>query len=123
MTYYDYGSSNPKTATTSAFEEGLKIFMHDLTADAKKKQLLSTLKPAKLEDVLDDVLKAQKLYASKHEHSKVRKCVLAFSKRVQFYGTVMDVMVQHHPEYAALAWGAMKVVFGVTYLYPHASAS
>ena len=25
----------------------------------------------------------------------------------------MDVLVQHHPEYVALAWGAMKLVFGV----------
>ena len=25
----------------------------------------------------------------------------------------MDVMVQHHPEYVSLAWGAMKIVFGV----------
>ena len=25
----------------------------------------------------------------------------------------MDVLVQHHPEYVSLAWGAMKLVFGV----------
>ena len=28
-------------------------------------------------------------------------------------GKVMDVLVQHHPEYVALAWGAMKLIFGV----------
>lgn len=38
---------------------------------------------------------------------------MAFSKRVHYYGKVMDVMVQQHPEYASLAWGAMKIVFGV----------
>jgi len=25
----------------------------------------------------------------------------------------MDVLVQHHPEYVSLAWGAMKFIFGV----------
>lgn len=26
----------------------------------------------------------------------------------------MDVLVQHHPEYVALAWGAMKLLFVVS---------
>ena len=26
----------------------------------------------------------------------------------------MDVIVQHHPEYVALAWGAMKFLFKVS---------
>ena len=33
--------------------------------------------------------------------------------RIHHYGKVMDVLVQQHPEYVALAWGAMKLVFGV----------
>ena len=33
--------------------------------------------------------------------------------RVQYYGNVMDVLVQHHPEYVSLAWGTMKFFFVV----------
>ncbi|KAH8754146.1 hypothetical protein F5883DRAFT_431732 [Diaporthe sp. PMI_573] len=28
------------------------------------------------------------------------------------YGSVLDVLVQHHPEYTSLIWGAMKILFG-----------
>jgi hypothetical protein len=95
----------------SAFEEGLRIFQTKLTADAKKRD--ATLMVTKLQDVLDGVSKAQSLYETKRSESKTRKCIIAFSKRVHYYSNVMDVIVQHHPEYASLAWGAMKIVFGV----------
>jgi hypothetical protein len=96
---------------TSAFEEGLRFFQIKLTADPKKRN--ATLMVTKLQDVLDGVSKAQSLYETKRSESKTRKCIVAFSKRVHYYGNVMDVVVQHHPEYASLAWGAMKIVFGV----------
>jgi len=35
------------------------------------------------------------------------------SKRISYYGNVMDALVQQHPEYVSLAWGTMKLVFGV----------
>lgn len=38
---------------------------------------------------------------------------MEISKRVSYYGKVMDVLVQQHPEYVSLAWGTMKLVFGV----------
>ena len=44
---------------------------------------------------------------------KVYIYIAAFSKRICYYDNVMDVLVQHHPEYISLAWGAMKLVFGV----------
>jgi hypothetical protein len=35
------------------------------------------------------------------------------SCRIMYYGKVLDVLAQHHPEYVALAWGAMKLVLMV----------
>ena len=31
-----------------------------------------------------------------------------------YYGNIFDVFAQHHPEYVALAWGAMKFLFVVS---------
>lgn len=36
------------------------------------------------------------------------------SQRLLYYGNIMDVLVQHHPEYVSLVWGAMKFIFGVS---------
>ncbi|KAF2792275.1 hypothetical protein K505DRAFT_376150 [Melanomma pulvis-pyrius CBS 109.77] len=102
-------SANTPDPAISAFEEGLQIFKTKLTADPKKRA--RTLKAAKLQDVLDEVLNAQSQYASKKTGTKTQKCIVAFSNKVHYYGKVLDVMVQHHPEYASLAWGAMKIVF------------
>lgn len=30
-----------------------------------------------------------------------------------YYGRVFDTLAQHHPEYVALAWGTIKLVFVV----------
>lgn len=45
--------------------------------------------------------------------SKAWKWLTQLSSRINHYGSILDVMVQHHPEYAALVWGAMKVLFVV----------
>ncbi|KAF2868402.1 hypothetical protein BDV95DRAFT_579769 [Massariosphaeria phaeospora] len=105
-------SPNAHNVAATAFEEGLRVFKTKLTADPKKREYLDDLKAATLHEVLVEVSKAQAVYDAKRGSSQVRECILAFSKRVHHYGTVMDVMVQHHPEYASLAWGAMKIVFG-----------
>ncbi|KAF1998907.1 hypothetical protein P154DRAFT_621387 [Amniculicola lignicola CBS 123094] len=105
-------SQNVKDPATTAFEECLEIFKQKLTADPKKRLRIDSLKAAKLQDVIDEVVKAQDQYEAKHQDSKTKKCIIAFSKRVHYYGKIMDVMVQHHPEYVSLAWGAMKIVFG-----------
>lgn len=66
-----------------------------------------------MQDVLNAVVVAKDLYDTKHQSSKVGRYVVEFSKRLCYYGNIMDVLVQHHPEYVALAWGAMKIAFTV----------
>jgi hypothetical protein len=36
-----------------------------------------------------------------------------FSTRIMYFGQVLDILSQHHPEYVALAWGSLKFVFMV----------
>ena len=31
-----------------------------------------------------------------------------------YYGKVLDMLAQHHPEYVALAWGTVKLVLTVS---------
>jgi hypothetical protein len=54
--------------------------------------------------------------ASNH-HSESRAWLERCSSRVMYYGKVIDTLAQHHPEYVALAWGAVKLVLMVNNLF------
>ena len=53
-------------------------------------------------------------YESSRNH-RLRRWLERFSSRLMHYAKVFDVLAQHHPEYVSLAWGAMKVLFIVSY--------
>lgn len=97
----------------AAFQEGLEIFKKSLTKDPQKRNRADQILTCKLEDLLDLVIAAQSHYESKKGSSKTRECIVAFSERVCYYGNIMDVLVQQSPEYVSLAWGAIKLIFGV----------
>ena len=65
-------------------------------------------------DVQQEVTKAQKRYSLRSKDSKVRKWLSRFSAGVLYYGRILDVLVQHHPEYVSLAWGTTKLLFVVS---------
>ena len=94
-----------------AFDQALEKLKKTSTKKWEKRRLI--LEATSLRDVLDLVAAAQDRYVNEHTKSKTRTCITELSKRVCYYGKVMDVLVQHHPEYVSLAWGAMKLVFGV----------
>ncbi|KAJ4169749.1 hypothetical protein NW754_005897 [Fusarium falciforme] len=50
-------------------------------------------------------------YEAKAESSKTRKRLQRVSETICHYSQVLDVFVQHHPEYVSLVWGTMKLVF------------
>ena len=68
-----------------------------------------------INDLLGVVRDAQKKYETDHKNQRTYKWVVKFSKRVSHYGNILDVLVQQAPEFASLAWGAMKVLFVVRY--------
>ena len=69
-----------------------------------------------LQDLQATVTKARLKYEASHRNQKTRKWLGKVATRLQYYGGIMDVLVQHHPKYVALAWGAMKFLFVVSHL-------
>lgn len=69
-----------------------------------------------MEDVEGLVTATIQKYEAAKASSKVREWLERTSEIICHYGTILDVFVQHHPEYVSLAWGAMKLIFGVSQL-------
>ncbi|KAF4932722.1 hypothetical protein CGCF245_v010294 [Colletotrichum fructicola] len=57
--------------------------------------------------VLDSIRMSENAY-SNQAHSKAWKWARRLSEKILYYGHILDVISQHHPEYVALAWGAVK---------------
>ena len=93
-----------------AFEEAKEEFTRDLTSDESKRAWVC--QQSTMDDVVQTVVQAQSEYRNRTS-SKARKWLSIFSARVTYYGAVLDVLVQQHPEYVSLAWGAMKFLFVV----------
>ena len=66
-----------------------------------------------MEDVQSAVADAKAHYDTGRQNNNVSMWLSKLSTRIGYYGNIMDVLVQHHPQYAALAWGAMKFLFVV----------
>jgi hypothetical protein len=63
-----------------------------------------------MDDLLNTVKDAQQRYYQEGADSNIGRYMARLAERIHYYGNVMDVLVQHHPEYTALAWGAMKLL-------------
>lgn len=96
---------------SEAYEEAKNIFVSELTTNERDK--LWANRTLTIDDVKEEAAKASLKYYSSRSPTKARKWLLKFSERVAHYGAIMDVLVQHHPEYTSLAWGAMKFLFTV----------
>lgn len=67
-----------------------------------------------IDSILALVENTKTRYQGTHEKKKVLKWLRRLSTRVCYYGQVLDVLAQHHPEYVALAWGTLKFVLTVS---------
>ncbi|KAI0976522.1 hypothetical protein F4678DRAFT_482650 [Xylaria arbuscula] len=63
-------------------------------------------------DVFNAVLEAKKQSEKASRSPRLLGCLETFAQRVLHYGNIMDVLVQHHSEFVALAWGALRFIFG-----------
>jgi len=109
----DFYSSD--TDLADAFTEAKQIFEDTLCENEHDKEWITSR--ASVKDVIQVVADARDAYDAKH-NSKAWKWLAQFSSRVKYYSSILDVMVEHHPEYAALAWGTMKLLFVVRILMP-----
>jgi hypothetical protein len=67
-----------------------------------------------LADVQNTVEKAKKEYEAKgHKRRTALRWLSNLSLGIRHYSEALDMLAQHHPEYVALAWGAIKFVLTV----------
>lgn len=114
----DYLSSQQSNIGEEAFQEALATFAAELNFNPEKVSFAS--KTTSSTDVLDVVCEAQLKYQSS-KTTKAWKWLNRVSQGVVYYSNIFDVLVQHHPEYVSLAWGAMKFLFVVSYHLSHRS--
>ncbi|KAI0543843.1 hypothetical protein F4679DRAFT_567068 [Xylaria curta] len=92
-----------------AFNDAKAKLSSKLSRDKRQVDFLESKQ--NLQEIQDIVAQSMARYEDQKNGSKARKWLGSFSKKIMFYGNVLDVFVQHHPEFVALAWGAMKLVF------------
>ncbi|KAH7382484.1 hypothetical protein DE146DRAFT_228650 [Phaeosphaeria sp. MPI-PUGE-AT-0046c] len=102
----DLLSSSKLSIVEAAFEDAKAEFEHDSANDTHVLEL--TRSKTSIDQVHVAVQNAQDVYDNDRRYSKARKWLDRLSQRLHFYGGVLDVIAQHHPEYVALAWGSIK---------------
>ncbi|KAJ6037116.1 hypothetical protein N7540_001395 [Penicillium herquei] len=109
--WYTSSGSHAFNSAESAFKEACEIFKKE-TSDPNKQHRLECIKATTLDDVIYAVNQARRHYTQDRSHSKIRRYLEHVTERIHYYGNVMDVLVQQHPEYVSLVWGMMKLLVG-----------
>ncbi|KAL3605321.1 hypothetical protein FPOAC2_00264 [Fusarium poae] len=95
-------------AAQHAFQDGLNRFASDLTKDSEKVGLSQGF--SSIQDIQLLAQDSFAKYSDEKRFPKAKKWLQRVASKIHHYGNIMDVLVQHHPEYVSLAWGAMKIV-------------
>ncbi|KAI0899362.1 hypothetical protein F4806DRAFT_492357 [Annulohypoxylon nitens] len=90
------------------FKEALGTFSKELSDDNDKLKWITDTNHGNLESILKTVEDVRVQYESHKKGSSIRCTIVELSEKMHYYSGIMDVFVSHHPEYTALAWGAMK---------------
>src|SRR4051812_41692396 len=99
--------------TNSTWSQAIDIFNKKLTRDNKKRLATDQQPVASFDDVLALARDGQKKMEAnkwKFKNVAIRDKVESLLSRLHSYAAVGDVVVQHHPEYSALAWGAFRLL-------------
>ena len=109
--YLNAQASSSANPAEDAFKEALAVFQLDPRTCARFDRVQQLQSLNDLEIILNE---ARSKYEQQHEDKKIAKWLSQLSSRICHYGQIFDVLVQHHPEYVSLAWGAMKFLFVVS---------
>ncbi len=119
--WYERPAGQDTDVLEAAFQEAAERFSSHLSRDKRKIDFVN--EKTTMGDIQEALAKSLLRYEASHRDSPVKLWLRSFSHRVRFYGDIMDVFVQHHPEYVSLAWGAMKFLFTVSTCTGRGSAS
>ncbi|KAI0429858.1 hypothetical protein F5Y09DRAFT_309247 [Xylaria sp. FL1042] len=106
-----YRPADGKEAANDAdkvFRDTLTAFSSELSKDKSKLDWIVDSGHGNIESVLAAVVEARGIYEAQKGESKVRDALIVLSESVHHYSRIMDVIVSHHPEYTALAYGAVR---------------
>lgn len=119
--WYSSGNLGNSSVTTSeivsnvakeAFEAAMKQFPEN---DQRAENIRRVLKDAtSLRDIQEVVAKSMHAYQARAKSQKTIKWLQKTTDNIMNYSNVFKVFVPQHPEYASLAWGAMKFLFTVS---------
>lgn len=90
----------------------MRLYRKDLKKDQYEQICLGNARS--IQDVQQIVNGAKSKYESSDGRKQtVQKWLRRISAQTMHYAAVLDALAQHHPEYVALAWGAVKFVINV----------
>lgn len=95
-----------------AFEQGISFFKKELKANQVQKDWIDD-QTSQNDAFLAAETARLKYEGSQAEQGAVAKWASQLPDQIMRYSSVIDVFVSSHPEYAALAWGAIKFVLMV----------
>ena len=104
------GPGVDQTAAECVFSRVLHLAQANSSTSLTRQQWLK--QKYTIADVQEEVKQAQEKHDAR-THGRVRKWLSRFSTGVLNYGRILDVLVQHHPEYVSLAWGTTKLLLVV----------
>ncbi|KAK8064656.1 hypothetical protein PG994_007294 [Apiospora phragmitis] len=96
------------TVAQEVYQEGFIIFASELTSDPSK--VHEAQNSPTLPAVRKAVLQAQSTYLANKKNQKIKDRLGKLASLLSHYGNIIEVFAQHHPEYVALAWGAIKML-------------
>ena len=106
---------SPRDIAQEAYEEARQFLTHELRHGSSFQQIIEQI--TSFDEVQSIVESAKHKYSTAVGKRKVVfQWLRKVSQRLLYYGTVLDLLSQHHPEYAALAWGAVKFILMVSNL-------
>ena len=97
---------------SKAFINVKKHFENNKNLSAHDQEILASA--SSIEDVQKEVSKALAKYQARKDSQKATKWLRKASEMICHYDSILEVFVQHHPEYVALAWGTIKLLFVVS---------
>ena len=104
-------SSQRVTLLAGLYQNASKLFCGEMTKDKCTLALIS--RSNTVQDIETLVINAQKNF-EQSRNRKLKKWLGRVTRSLMYYGNIFDVLAQHHPEYVALAWGAMKFLLVVS---------
>jgi hypothetical protein len=99
-----------------AYKKAVEYFTEEFAGNEDVRGFLAG--STSIADVQKIVNKAKAEYEAKGQKRRaVLRWLSKLSLGIRYYSQALDMLAQHHPEYVALAWGAIKFVLTVRAIF------